>query len=109
LHFYGEMADEVAEKAWQRAGLTVIVSTPARMGNLLAMSDDDRADAIATTGLFLNFIAVIAGVICLASWGTSDAMVAAPAGAVALLSFSASIACFRAQADEQDQQEIPVG
>ena len=103
------MADEVAEKAWQRAGLTVIVSTPARMGNLLAMSDDDRADAIATTGLFLNLIAVIAGVICLASWGTSDAMVAAPAGAVALLSFSASIACFRAQADEQDQQEIPVG
>ena len=103
------MADEVAEKAWQRTGLTVIVSTPAVSGNLLAMSDDDRADAIATTGLFLNFIAVIAGVICLASWGTSDAMVAALAGIVALLSFSASIACFRAQADEQDQQEIPVG
>ena len=103
------MASPVLEKAWQRAGLTVIVSTPARMGNLLAMSDDDRADAIATTGLFLNFIAVIAGVICLASWGTSDAMVAALAGAVALLSFSASIACFRAQADEQDHQEIPVG
>ncbi len=58
------------------------------------------AEAIATTGLFLNFIAVIAVAVCLASWGASDAAVAAVAGVVALLSFAASIACFRAQAED---------
>ena len=67
------------------------------------------AEAIATTGLFLNFIAVIAVAVCLASWGTSDAAVAAVAGVVALLSFAASIACFRAQAEDQDQKQVPAG
>jgi hypothetical protein len=41
----------------------------------------------------------------LASWGTSHTAMAAVAGAVALLSFATSIACFRAQAGEQ---EVPV-
>ena len=67
------------------------------------------AEAIATAGLFLNFIAVIAVAVCVASWGVSDAAFAAAAGVVALLSFAASIACFRAQADDQDQQEVPAG
>ena len=72
------------------------------------MSDDGRAEAIATTGLFLNFIAVIAVAVCLASWASHGALTAL-SGAVALISFAASIACFRAQADETDQQEVPVG
>ena len=71
------------------------------------MSDDGRAEAIATTGLFLNFIAVIAVAVCLANWGASDAVFAATAGVVALVSFAASIACFRAQAEDHDQQEVP--
>jgi membrane protein implicated in regulation of membrane protease activity len=73
------------------------------------MNDDGMAEAIATTGLFLNFIAVIAVAVCLASWGASDAAVAAAAGVVALLSFAASIACFRAQAEDQDQKQVPAG
>ena len=73
------------------------------------MSDDGMAEAIATTGLFLNFIAVIAAAVCVASWGVSDAAFAAAAGAVALVSFAASIACFRAQADDNDQQEVSAG
>ena len=73
------------------------------------MSDEGTAEAIATTGLFLNFIAVIAVAVCLASWSAAHAATAAVAGAVALASFAGSIACFRAQADETDQQEVPVG
>ena len=85
------------------------VSTPTDPGNLLAMSESGMAEAIATAGLFLNFIAVIAVAVCVASWGVSDAAFAAAAGAVALVSFAASIACFRAQADDHDQQEAPAG
>jgi F0F1-type ATP synthase assembly protein I len=73
------------------------------------MSDDGKAEAIATTGLFLNFVAVIAIAVCLASWGGSHAAMAALSGVVAVISFAASIACFRAQADDHDQQEVPVG
>jgi uncharacterized protein (UPF0212 family) len=73
------------------------------------MSDDGMAEAIATTGLFLNFIAVIAVAVCLASWGGSHTAMAFLAGTVALVSFTASIACFRAQADDHEQQEVPVG
>ena len=69
------------------------------------MNDEGTAEAIATTGLFLNFIAVIAMAVCLASWGASHAATAAVAGAVAAVSFAASIACFRAQAEEADPQE----
>lgn len=64
-------------------------------------------EAIATTGLFLNFIAVIAVAVCLASWGAAHVATAAIAGAVALVSFGASIACFRAQCDE-DVEEVVV-
>ena len=64
------------------------------------------AEAIATTGLFLIVIAVIAVTVCLASWSTSYGATAAIAGAVTLVSFAASIACFRAQAD--DAEEVTV-
>jgi len=60
------------------------------------------AEAIATTGLFLIVIAVIAVTVCLASWSTSHVTTAAIAGAVTLVSFAASIACFRAQADDAE-------
>jgi hypothetical protein len=73
------------------------------------MSENGMAEAIATAGLFLNFIAVIAIAVCLASWGAAHAAMAPVAGIVALLSFAASIACFRAQADDHDQQEFPAG
>ena len=64
------------------------------------------AEAIATTGLFLNVIAVIAVAVCLASWGASHVATAAVAGAVALVSFGASIACFRAQADDTEEAAV---
>ena len=62
---------------------------------------------IATTGLFLNFTAVIAFAVCLASWGTSDAALAAAAGIVAILTFIASIVCFGLQSGDRGPQ--PVG
>jgi len=61
------------------------------------------AEAVATTGLFLNFIAVIAVVVCLSNWASHGALTAL-SGAVAAVSFAASIACFRAQADEQEPE-----
>jgi hypothetical protein len=67
------------------------------------MSDEGMAEAIATTGLFLNVIAVIAVAVCLASWGSAQVATAAVAGAVALVSFGSSIACFRAQADDAEE------
>jgi hypothetical protein len=76
------------------------------------MNDDGMAEAIATAGLFLLFAAVIAVVVCLASWGAADGPFAAAAGAVAVVSFAGSIACFRAQADELAEsapQELTVG
>ncbi|KUI27786.1 hypothetical protein AU195_04050 [Mycobacterium sp. IS-1496] len=67
---------------------------------------DATTEAIATTALFLNFTAVIALAVCLASVGMSDLGAAAIAGAVALVSFGASILCFSAQARERQRQEM---
>jgi len=67
------------------------------------MTDEGMAEVIATTGLFLNIIAVIAIVFCLASWA-SDGALTALSGAVAAVSFAGSIACFRAQDDEQEPE-----
>jgi hypothetical protein len=67
---------------------------------------DATTEAIATTALFLNFTAVIALAVCLASFGMSDMPVAVIAGVVALLSFAASILCFSAQARERQRQEM---
>ncbi len=62
--------------------------------------DEPVSEAIATAGLLLNFIAVIAIAVSLASWGLADAVVATTAGASAVLAFAASIVCFRLQADD---------
>ena len=67
------------------------------------MSDDGMSETIATTGLFLNIFAVIALVVCLASWGASNTATAALAGAFAMFCFAGSIVCFRAQAEEEDE------
>jgi hypothetical protein len=69
------------------------------------MTDDGMAEAIATAGLFLLFAAVIGVVVCLANLGAADGPFAAAAGAVALVSFAGSIACFSAQAEESATQE----
>ena len=70
------------------------------MGERSASVPDQESEAIATTGLFLNFIAVIAIAVSLASWGLSDAVLATAAGVSAVLAFAASIVCFRLQADD---------
>ncbi|MGE2712955.1 hypothetical protein ACQI4L_02740 [Mycolicibacterium litorale] len=76
------------------------------MGERVSAPADATTEAIATTALFLNFTAVIALAVCLASIGTSDAVVATTAGAVSLVSFAASIFCFSAQARERQRQEL---
>lgn len=68
---------------------------------------DPTAEAVATTGLFSIFIAVIALAVCLASVGQADVAMATFAGILAGLSFAASIACFSMQARERDRQDAP--
>lgn len=63
----------------------------------LAPADNPAAEAIATTGLFLIFTAIIAVAVAVASWGASDAPLAAAAGVVAASSFTASLICFGKQ------------
>lgn len=72
------------------------------------MNNDGRAEATATGGLFLVFVAIIAAALCLASWGSNDGPLAIAAGVVTLVSFTGAIACFRAQADEPAPQEVTV-
>jgi hypothetical protein len=63
-------------------------------------ADDPFNEAVATTGLFLILTAIISLAFALASWGMSETVMAMLAGAVALISFTASILCFKAQATE---------
>ena len=67
----------------------------------LAPAENPTAEAVATTGLFLIFTAIIAVAVCLASWGTADAALAALAGSVAAFSFVASLICFGVQSRDQ--------
>lgn len=76
------------------------------MGERVPAPADATTEAIATTALFLNFTAVIALAVCLASLGMSDAGSAAVAGVIAVVSFAASILCFSAQARERQRQEL---
>lgn len=73
-----------------------------------AGTDEPMAEAIATTGLFLNITAVIAIAVCLASWGMSDGLLAWVAGAIALVSFATSILCFVVQATDRERAQVPV-
>ncbi|KUI11439.1 hypothetical protein AU193_12440 [Mycobacterium sp. GA-1285] len=63
----------------------------------LAPADSPAAEAVATTGLFLIFTAIIAVAVSVASWGASDTPLAAAAGLVAAFSFAASLVCFGKQ------------
>lgn len=67
-------------------------------------SDDPFHETVATTGLFLIFTAIIAVAFALASWGLSEPVIAMFAGAVALVSFTASILCFTTQATDSAPQ-----
>ncbi|MEO3760078.1 hypothetical protein ABGB19_17580 [Mycobacterium sp. B14F4] len=67
----------------------------------LAPAENPTTEAVATTGLFLIFTAIIAVAVCLASWGAADAALAAVSGAVATFSFVASLVCFGMQSRDQ--------
>jgi F0F1-type ATP synthase assembly protein I len=67
---------------------------------------DATSEAVATTGLFSLFTAVIALAVCLAGLGTSDAVTAIAAGIIAALSFATGIVCFGAQARERAAQDV---
>ncbi|MGE0215249.1 hypothetical protein [Mycolicibacterium sp.] len=68
--------------------------------------DDPFNEAVATTGLFLIIGAIIAVAVALASWGLSETLLAVLAGTVALVSFTASILCFRNQAGDAVVAEV---
>jgi len=90
-----------------------VIKTPWRrdeetsMGERATAPADATTEAVATTGLFSIFIAVISLAVCLASVGQSDVGMATFAGIVAGLSFVASIVCFRTQARDRDPVEAP--
>ena len=63
-------------------------------------SDDPFNETVATTGLFLIITAIIALAFALASWGLSENLIALFAGAIAVVSFTASILCFMNQATD---------
>lgn len=77
------------------------------MGERATAPADATTEAVATTGLFSIFIAVISVAVCLASLGQSDVGMATFAGILAGLSFVASIVCFSTQAQERDQKKAP--
>lgn len=56
-----------------------------------ATVDHSATEAVGTTGLILNMVAVIAFALCLAGAATSNAASAIIAGAVAVVSFTASL------------------
>lgn len=65
-----------------------------------ASSDDPFNETVATTGLFLIITAIISLAFALASWGMSETLIAGFAGAIAVVSFTSSILCFKTQASE---------
>ena len=72
----------------------------AEMAEGARSAEDPFNETVATTGLFLIVTAIISLAFSLASWGLSETLIAAFAGAVAAVSFSASIFCFKSQAVE---------
>lgn len=69
-------------------------------------ADDPFNETVATTGLFLIITAIISLAFALASWGMSEMLIAAFAGAFAVVSFASSILCFKAQAIEAPAAEV---
>ncbi|KWX67121.1 hypothetical protein [Mycobacterium sp. NAZ190054] len=65
-----------------------------------ASSDDPFNETVATTGLFLIITAIISLAFAVASWTLSENLIALFAGAVAVVSFTASILCFRNQSGD---------
>ncbi|HEY7051100.1 MAG TPA: hypothetical protein VH496_03065 [Mycobacterium sp.] len=63
------------------------------------------AEAIGTTGLMLNMVAVIAFALCVASLGTGTTAFAVGAGAVALISFAASLVILMLDGKRSDDSD----
>ncbi|MBO0679926.1 hypothetical protein JRC04_20855 [Mycolicibacterium sp. S2-37] len=78
------------------------------MGERVKAPAGATSEAVATTGLFAIFTAVIALAVCLAALGSADVITAVAAGIVAGLSFATSILCFSMQArDRAEQDSVP--
>lgn len=71
-----------------------------RADNQPSFSDDPFDETVATTGLFLIIAAIVALAVAMASWVSGETLIAWVAGAAALVSFAASIACFTSDATE---------
>lgn len=74
------------------------------MDEQFTVAAEPPSEAIATTGLFLNVASVIAIAVSLASWGASDAAIAAVSGIAAVLTFVASLICFSKQTTDGEVQ-----
>ncbi|HYO03564.1 MAG TPA: hypothetical protein VET27_17510 [Mycobacterium sp.] len=69
--------------------------------------DDPAAEILATGGLITLLGAVVAAVIALVSLGDGNPAMAAIIGAVALISFAASLACFAVESNRTDDTPLP--
>jgi hypothetical protein len=70
-------------------------------------TDDPTAEFLATSGLLTMLGAVVATVIAIVALGTGSVPTAAVLGAVALLSFAASLVCFAADSKRSDEAPLP--
>jgi hypothetical protein len=69
--------------------------------------DDPAAEILATSGLITMLGAVMAGVIAIVTLGSGSAAMAGILGAVALISFAASMVCFAADSRRSEGAPLP--
>jgi membrane protein implicated in regulation of membrane protease activity len=69
--------------------------------------DDPAAEILATSGLITMLGAVMAGVIAIVTLGSGSAAMAGILGAVALISFAASMVCFAADSRRSEETPLP--
>jgi predicted lipid-binding transport protein (Tim44 family) len=68
---------------------------------------DPAAEILATSGLITMLGAVMAGVIAIVTLGSGSAAMAGILGAVALISFAASLVCFAADSRRSEEAPLP--
>jgi hypothetical protein len=69
---------------------------------MIRSADDPTAEILATSGLITMLGAVMAAVIAVVALGDGSAVAGAVLGAIALLSFAASVVCFTADSKRSE-------
>ncbi|MBJ7340708.1 hypothetical protein [Mycolicibacterium sp.] len=70
-------------------------------------TDDPASEILATGGLVMMLGSVMAAVIAVVALGDGDSTLAGILGAVALISFAASLVCFAADSNRSDDTPLP--